>query len=92
MLGAAAGGTPTEDLWGLLSVRELRLLPGLGDTRARALVRAREELEPGDGLPRLSEIPGIGEITERRVHDWLREKFESRSAHGEPSKYEGIQR
>ncbi len=74
LIGSSATGDPVDELWGSLSVRELRLLPGLGDTRARALVRAREELVPGARLPRLAQIPGIGEITERRVLGWLRER------------------
>lgn len=72
--GSPAQSDPVDELWGRLSVRELRLLPGLGDTRARALVRAREEVLPGARLPRLAQIPGIGEITERRVLAWLRER------------------
>lgn len=44
--------------------RELRRLPGIGRSRAEAIVRARWER---GGLPPLTEIDGIGERTAERI-------------------------
>ena len=53
------------------SPRELRSWPGLGESRALAVARARWE-HPQDG-PRLylSDVPGIGPGTEWAVRQWL---------------------
>ena len=53
------------------SPRELRRLPGIGETRALAVARARWE-HPDDGPPLLlSDVPGIGEASEVAIRRWL---------------------
>lgn len=57
--------------WRRSGVRDLRRLPGIGRRRALAIVTRRWE-RPGEGAGRLSDIPGIGEITEAKVRAWER--------------------
>jgi len=56
--------------------RELRQLPGIGPSRAQAIVRARWE-RSGDAFD-LREIPGIGPVIEARVLEALEQ-----AAHGQ---------
>lgn len=52
------------------SPRELRALPGIGETRAIAIADARWRLPPGHSKT-LSDLPGIGPVTEQRVRALL---------------------
>jgi hypothetical protein len=66
--GPAVEGTPDPRE---APPRELRRLPGLGETRALAVVRARW-WHPADGPPLyLSDVPGVGSATERAVREWM---------------------
>lgn len=64
---------------GHASARELRRLPGIGETRALALVEARWRRGPGDPPLLLRDVDGIGPELERRVRTWL-EREEARAA------------
>lgn len=55
-----------------MTVRDLRRLPALGNRRATAAVEARWRAAPGDEV-RWSDVWGIGEVTEERVVEALRE-------------------
>jgi hypothetical protein len=57
------------------NARELRSLPGLGERRAVAIVRARWEGEVDGSLDSLEALPGIGPETVRA----MREELERRS-------------
>lgn len=52
------------------SPRELRALPGIGEARAIAIAEARWRLPPGHSKT-LSDLPGIGPVTEQRVRALL---------------------
>lgn len=54
------------------SVVELQTLPGVGETRARAMVRWREEHGPFRVLEDLLDVPGIGPVTLERLRDRVR--------------------
>lgn len=54
---------------GRMCPRELRGLPGLGQVRAVEVARAG--WLHGPGFARLEDVPGIGEVTARRVEEWL---------------------
>lgn len=58
----AAEATSFADLK-FRSARELRALPGIGELRANAIVRARHAGEIGGSLASLDRVPGIGEAT-----------------------------
>ena len=55
--------------------RELRRLPGIGPSRANAIVRLRRER--GGAEFELQQVPGIGPRTEERVRRWLSEQERS---------------
>jgi len=56
---------------GRMPPRALRSWPGIGETRALEIARARWR-HPDDGPPLyLSQVPGIGPTTERAVDAWL---------------------
>jgi hypothetical protein len=64
-------GTREERSLGRMSPRELRRLPGIGQTRALSIARARwERSETEDGAD-LARAPGIGPETRRRIHEWF---------------------
>lgn len=71
---ALPGSPPRTDPPALdgMSPRELRLVPGVGEGRALAFARARWRRGRGAEPLRPSEVPGVGEVTERRVREWLR--------------------
>ncbi|MCU0726583.1 MAG: helix-hairpin-helix domain-containing protein [Planctomycetes bacterium] len=50
---------------------ELACLPGLGPTRAKEIVRDREERGPFATPEDLDRVPGIGPATVAAVRDWL---------------------
>lgn len=56
--------------------RELRRLPGIGPSRANAIVRLRRER--GEGEFALREVHGIGPRIEERVRRWLAEQGRER--------------
>lgn len=60
--GGAAEPSSLADLRSR-SARELRSLPGIGELRANAIVRARHAGEIGGSLASLDRVPGIGEAT-----------------------------
>lgn len=55
------------------SARELRSLPGIGQTRALSIVRARWEGRLTGGLDDLDSISGIGPVTVRAIRAYLHE-------------------
>lgn len=63
--GPAAPADPAS-----ASPRELRTLPGIGDTRAIAIARERWRLPPGHSKT-LSDVAGIGPVTEGGVRALL---------------------
>ena len=56
---------------GQRSARELRMLPGLGEKRALAVVDARWERAPGDPPLFLGDLAGIGGVVESAVRSAL---------------------
>jgi competence protein ComEA len=50
---------------------ELACLPGLGPTRAREIIRDREERGPFSSPEDLARVRGIGPVTVLAVKDWL---------------------
>ncbi|MCZ6598463.1 MAG: hypothetical protein O7B99_12545, partial [Planctomycetota bacterium] len=54
-----------------MSPRELRRLPGIGEKRSLNVARERWKHDPAAGPLGWSDVYGIGEITERRVLEWL---------------------
>lgn len=70
----AAHAFPEERLTlATASACELRRLPGIGETRALEIVRARWRLRGSDERFELASLPGIGEATARRVAEALGE-------------------
>ena len=63
--------SPRDDP-GLMAVRDLRRLPGLGHRRATAAAEARWRAAPGEEL-RWRDVRGIGEVTEA----WVTEALEA---------------
>ncbi len=54
------------------SMEDLALLPGVGETRARAIIRHREESGPFRQVEDLQKIHGIGPKTVVRMAPWIR--------------------
>jgi hypothetical protein len=57
-----------------MSPREWRLVPGVGETRALALVRHRWSHAARDGPWPWMEAEGIGAVTEARIRAWFGER------------------
>jgi competence ComEA-like helix-hairpin-helix protein len=55
------------------SWHELVCLPGIGEVRAREIVRDRRERGPFSGPDELDRVKGIGPVTIRRVREFIRE-------------------
>ena len=53
------------------TVRELRTVPGLGETRALALVEARWRRAHGDPPLFLRDVPGVGPVSAETARAWL---------------------
>ena len=53
-------------------VDELQLLPGIGEVRARAIVRAREDDGPFGSVDELQRVSGIGPKTVERLRPLVR--------------------
>jgi competence protein ComEA len=53
------------------SLEELQLLPGIGETRARAILAARKERGSFKSLDELVEVKGIGETSLARLRPYL---------------------
>jgi hypothetical protein len=71
--------------------RVLRTLPAIGEQRAIEIARARWLLRPGGPPLALSQVPGVGEETERRVQRWLEGiSLTDRPASGSGGAAEGI--
>jgi len=73
-LGLAADG---QHLTGVVNVNtasleELQLLPGVGETRARAIVAARKQRGGFKSLDELVEVKGIGETSLTRLRPFVR--------------------
>ncbi len=54
------------------SLEELQLLPGIGDTRARAIVAARQERGGFKSVDELIAVKGIGETSLARLRPFVR--------------------
>ena len=61
---------------------ELRRLPGVGPSLAEALIEERERA-PFSGTADLERVPGVGEVTARRLAPYLR--FETGAARAAPA-------
>ncbi len=72
LLGELAAQGPIE--LETAGVRTLRRLPGIGDRRANAIVRARRRHDPALGDLLLDDVTGIGEGTRERVARALAEE------------------
>jgi hypothetical protein len=73
--GSAEGDLAADREFSRLGPRELRLLPGIGQTRALAIARERwngRERGAAGGLADLVRIPGIGPQTQEQVRQWFR--------------------
>jgi len=55
------------------SWHELVCLPGIGEIRAREIVRDRSERGPFAGPEDLDRVKGIGPVTIRKVREFIRE-------------------
>ena len=53
------------------SARELELLPGVGEVRARAIVESREEAGPFEKLEDVERVRGVGPATRRGLAAWV---------------------
>ena len=49
----------------------LKLLPGIGDVRAQAIVDWRRDHGPFDSVDRLDDVPGIGAATVERIRPFV---------------------
>jgi competence protein ComEA len=54
------------------SLEELQLLPGVGETRARAILAAREERGGFKSVDELVEVKGIGQASLARLRPFVR--------------------
>ena len=70
-----------------MNVRELRLLPGIGEKRARAIRAARDEHRRRGAAGPLdwTSVHGIGERTVERVDAWFAEREPADQASGNRS-------
>ena len=50
---------------------ELRLLPGVGATLAQRIVDHRDREGPFAAVEDLEAVPGIGQVTRRRLRPWI---------------------
>ncbi len=76
-LAAAAQAAEAPPLQGVVnvntaSVEELQLLPGIGESRARALVELRKRRGGFKSLDELKEVKGIGDASLERMRPYLR--------------------
>ena len=62
------------------SARELRQLPGIGETRALEIVRDRWERRASDAPLEWSKIRGVGPLTEKRIREALGEPPDNSAA------------
>jgi competence protein ComEA len=74
---ASAPAADTPRLVGVVNVNtatveELQLLPGIGETRARAIVAAREQRGGFKSVDDLVAVKGIGEASLARLRPFLR--------------------
>jgi competence protein ComEA len=77
---AAAASAPAADdprLVGVVNVNtatveELQLLPGIGETRARAIVAARQQRGSFESVDELVAVKGIGETSLVRLRPFVR--------------------
>jgi hypothetical protein len=58
----------------MMSPRELRRLPGIGQARARAIARERWRTRATPAVATLERVPGIGPETARQAHQWLEKR------------------
>jgi competence protein ComEA len=58
--------TPLPDL-NLMTAADLERLPGVGPSRARAILAYREKNGPFADPIELNRVPGIGDLTARRL-------------------------
>jgi abhydrolase domain-containing protein 14 len=83
--GAASRALVSEPDVRRFSVRELRALPGVGETIARAVVETRARM---DGAPfRWEEVPGIGPVRAQELGAWLAERGFAPEPRGEERGY-----
>ena len=54
-----------------MGYRDLRILPGVGERRALAVLERRRAARPADGPLWWSDVHGIGEATEARIRAWI---------------------
>ena len=76
-LAAAAQAAEAPPLQGVVnvntaSVEELQLLPGIGESRALALVELRKRRGGFKSLDELKEVKGIGDASLERIRPYLR--------------------
>lgn len=76
-LAVAAQAADAPPLQGVVnvntaSVEELQLLPGIGESRARALVELRKRRGGFKSLAELKEVKGIGDASLERMRPYLR--------------------
>ena len=76
-LAATAQAADTPLLQGVVnvntaSVEELQLLPGIGESRAQALVELRKRRGGFKSLDELKEVKGIGDASLERMRPYLR--------------------
>ncbi len=77
LAAAAAPGADGPRLVGVVNVNtatleELQLLPGIGETRARAIVAAREQRGAFKSVDDLAEVKGIGQASLARLRPFVR--------------------
>ena len=80
VLALAAGAAPAADdprLVGVVNVNtatveELQLLPGIGETRARAIVATRQQRGSFKSVDELVAVKGIGETSLERLRPFAR--------------------
>ncbi len=76
-MAATAQAADTPPLQGVVnvntaSVQELQLLPGIGESRAQALVELRKRRGGFKSLDELKEVKGIGDASLERMRPYLR--------------------